>query len=308
MIASPRQWSEAEITADAEIAKLGFRQARFAEPLAAWLHEVSKTSVEFGRLFENHAVAHPHALTAQDVPDIIDAGLLTPLRYLPGPPISLDDLRNLADVPSLSSQRLRGDREASQRVLDVIRQSVDPQRFPWLAENREPTHDERATAIFASALLLAAQKLQTMRRSLAKTEQEHVVREHLKECGFDGVRLRRIINYAQFPSSGVVSENEVQFGPEKADVLSRLWDDRMFPIECKVSNSEVNSYKRLNHDTLAKHHAWINQFGTANVVPSAILAGVFKPSNVFQAQEAGLAIFWSHRVSDVGKFVASTRG
>ncbi|MGH7660294.1 MAG: XamI family restriction endonuclease, partial [Vulcanimicrobiaceae bacterium] len=106
---------------------------------------------------------------------------------------------------------------------------------------------------------------------------------------------------------GVVSENEVQFGPERGDVLARLLDDRMMPIECKVSNSAVNSYKRLNHDTLAKHVAWIRAFGESNVVPVALLAGVYSPTNVITAQAAGLTIFWSHRISDLGAFVEGTR-
>lgn len=119
--------------------------------------------------------------------------------------------------------------------------------------------------------------------------------------------LHRVRNHAQFPDRGVVSLNEVQFGPERADVLVRLWDDRMMPIECKVSNSAVNSYKRLNHDTLAKHHAWRDAFGKANVVPAVVLAGVYSIANVVTAQEAGLAIFWSHRLSDMAAFIDETR-
>jgi hypothetical protein len=47
--------------------------------------------------------------------------------------------------------------------------------------------------------------------------------------------------------------------------------------------------------------------GTANVVPSAMLSGVFSPANVIAAQDVGLAIFWSHRIGDLGAFVESTR-
>ncbi len=66
-------------------------------------------------------------------------------------------------------------------------------------------------------------------------------------------------------------------------------------------------FKRLNHETLSKNTAWIDAFGRANVVPAAILAGVYSTANVVDAQNAGLAIFWSHRINDLGAFVESTK-
>lgn len=307
MSAPPGKWSAEDIERDVEAATAAFRERRFAEPLAIWLREVDDRQAQFAELFDKHAVAHPHKLTAADVPRIIEAGLLDALRYLPGPPISKDDLKKLADVSTLSPRKLRAQPDEAQRLLDTIRETVDPRRFPWLAENREPTEAERSAAVFGSALMIAAQRLLTLRRTVAKTEQERQAREELVARGFTSKRLKKITNYAQFPARGVVSANEVQFGPERADVVARLWDDRMMPIECKVSNSAVNSYKRLNHDTLAKHVAWIDKFGRSNVVPAALLAGVYSPANVAAAQDAGLTIFWSHRVSDVGAFVEGTR-
>jgi hypothetical protein len=305
--APPGKWTEAEVIADVAAAVIAFRQKRFAEPRNAWLREVDRGSTEFSALFDAHAVARPHELRPEDIPGIIDAGLLDALRYLTSPPISADDLKNLADVDHLTAQRLRDDPEAAKRVLDTIIATVDPRRFPWLAENRDPTESERAVAIFASALLHAAQRVQSVRRNDAKAEQELAVRNHLKSCGFAGSKLRRIRLYADFPSRGVVSENEVVFGGKKADLVSRLWDDRMLPIECKVSNSAVNSFKRLNHETVSKAVSWTDSFGTANVVPSAVLSGVFSTANVLSAQAAGVVIFWSHRIADLGDFVESTK-
>ena len=79
--------------------------------------------------------------------------------------------------------------------------------------------------------------------------------------------------------------------------MARLWDDRMLPIECKVSNSAVNSFKRLNDTTVSKYTAWIDAFGQSNVVPATVLAGIYSPANVIAAQDVGLAIFWSHRIT-----------
>ena len=38
----------------------------------------------------------------------------------------------------------------------------------------------------------------------------------------------------------------------KAGTVVRLRDRRVMPIECKVSNSEVNSFKRVNHEAAGK--------------------------------------------------------
>ena len=307
MTAVPKQWTAAQIKEDVEASADAFRKQRFSEPLEAWLREVDRRSAEFQLLFDAHDVAKPHNLTAADIPAIIEQGLLDALRYLPGPPISADDLKNLAEIKSLSAKSLRQDPDAAQRLLDVIRATVDPRRFPWLTEDREPTPDERRIAIFASALMHAAPRTLMARRTLSKTDQEQAVREELSVHSLHASHLRRVKTYAEFPPSGVYSENEVIFGPKKADVLARLWDDRMLPIECKVSNSAVNSFKRLNHETLSKNTAWIEAFGRFNVVPAAMLAGVYSPANVEAAQAAGLAIFWSHRITDLGSFVESTK-
>lgn len=57
-------------------------------------------------------------------------------------------------------------------------------------------------------------------------------------------------------------------------------------IECKVSGSAVNSYKRLNHETVNKRDEWERGFA-AQAYTGAVLGGVFRPSNVLAAQERG---------------------
>ena len=86
----------------------------------------------------------------------------------------------------------------------------------------------------------------------------------------------------------------------KADVVVRLHDTRLMAIECKVSNSATNSVKRLNNDAAVKAEYWLKQFGTAQVVPAAALAGVFNVLNLEQAQTRGLTLFWSHDLDQLG--------
>jgi hypothetical protein len=70
-------------------------------------------------------------------------------------------------------------------------------------------------------------------------------------------------------------------------------------VECKDSNSLVNSIKRLNNDTAAKATRWIRTFGERAVVPVAVISGVYYLKSLMSAQEAGLSLFWEH---DIGLF------
>ena len=51
-------------------------------------------------------------------------------------------------------------------------------------------------------------------------------------------------------------------------------------IECMISKSAVKSVKRLNNDAAAKAGAWLKDFGTRQVVPAAVLSGVYKLHNL----------------------------
>ena len=72
------------------------------------------------------------------------------------------------------------------------------------------------------------------------------------------------------------------------------------PIECKVSNSAVNSYKRINHEAVRKARTWLEGFGRLQVVPVAVISGVFNPANLQAAQSQGLKLIWGHRLRDLG--------
>jgi hypothetical protein len=94
-------------------------------------------------------------------------------------------------------------------------------------------------------------------------------------------------------------------GGDKADVVLRLNDTRLMLIECKVSNSAVNSFKRINHEAAGKARKWLSSFGTAHLVPTAVISGVFNINNLLRAQEDGLTLFWAHDLKKLGQFVAS---
>jgi hypothetical protein len=90
-------------------------------------------------------------------------------------------------------------------------------------------------------------------------------------------------------------------------LIVRLWDGRIMPIECKVSNSAVNSVKRLNNDAAAKAETWIWDFGRRQTVPVAVLSGVYDLRNLRDAQDRGLSLFWAHDLGALTAWIEKTR-
>jgi len=75
-------------------------------------------------------------------------------------------------------------------------------------------------------------------------------------------------------------------------------------IECKVSNSSVNSYKRIVHDTGGKASTWYAKLGTASTIPCAVLGGVFSTANLETVQnDLNVYLFWQHRLQDLADYI-----
>ena len=175
----------------------------------------------------------------------------------------------------------------------MVREVLDSRRFPWVKQSRKPTAVERKAAIVASASLIASSRTGTLRRNEGKKEQEALVRQGLLTRGFKELKRRRVVTLSDAPPPAHFCPESV-LGSTRADFIVGLWDKRIMGIECKVSNSAVNSYKRLNHEAVGKAVSWLSTFGTNGVVPVAILSGVYTLDNLIAAQLRGETIFWSH--------------
>lgn len=287
----PPRWTAERLDADRLRSISDFRKERLEEPVEDYL-----------RVFDDYRERVEKLLGATDDLTALDEGefealsrpeLLEAFRYLAGPPISSDDLKVLADAPSLAAAAIRRDEGLARRLIDIVRAVVDRRRFVWVVENRKPTEAERAAAVTASAALMAVSRVQTNRRGAGKDRQEGLLKKALADRGLVEVAARGIPNLTAAPAAGEFC-GESLLGSRKADVVVRLWDERIMPIECKVSNSSTNSVKRLNNDAAAKAVAWRIDFGRRQVVPAALLSGVFKPHNLEEAQDRGLALFWAH--------------
>ena len=295
----PKRWTLDELRTDCANAVASFRRQRLDEPLALYTSFFETFLPVFRSL-----VAQLPALGRDEIalgPLLTTGDARTAFRYLGAPPISEDDLKTVADC-KLSSSQLAAHPEMARRVRDTVMHIIDPNRFPWIREDRGPSDHEFDTAVVASASLVTVQKVQTRRRTNAKKAQEDQVKDLLKEHGFDEVRRRDIPLLDNAPEPGQFCP-ESRLGDTKADVALRLRDRRVMAIECKVSNSEVNSFKRVNHEAAGKARRWLIAFGERGVVPAAVLGGVFNPANLARAQSSGLNLYWQHRLQDLADFI-----
>ena len=237
---------------------------------------------------------------------VCDPRLLEALRYVAGPPISLDDLKVVANVVSTAPKTLASDNGVGPRLVETIMLGLDRRRFPWLSEGREAQESERQAAVLATAVLIASQRVTTDRRSDGKDRQEEAIEAALVCAKFTKVSTRTVNTLHEGPGPGEFCR-ECMLGTRKADFLIGLHDRRLMPIEAKVSNSATNSIKRLNNDAAVKAGLWLEQFGLRNVVPTAVLSGVYKLKHLRSAQDCGLALFWAHDLSELTSWIDRAR-
>ena len=302
MIASP-EWSVSDLDAAREAAEQAFRDKRQAESQEMCLKlfdaykgvvkEVLEQTLDLSGL--DHA--GPALLGEERKQEV--------LRYLCGPPLSADDLKLLVKAKSLDPTRLGEGADRVDRLMSVVKRWHDRRRFPWVEAGRAATESEKQVAITATTALLAMRRTETLRRTHGSEAQELAVAEALLDAGFEQVGTRRVTTLSEAPMPRQFCRESL-LGSRKADFVIGLLDRRTMAIECKVSSTAVNSIKRLNNDAAAKASTWRSEFGTSQVVPAAVLEGVYALINLVDAQDRGLAIFWAHDLDSMIEWIQST--
>jgi hypothetical protein len=302
MIPPPKHSREA-LEGQRQVAIAKFRHDRLREPLEDYLEHVDAYLGSFEDLLETTIDLTRIEPAALDI--VTDPEMLEAFRYLAGPPISADDLKTVAEATSLNARSFERSPDLVQRVVEVVRIALDRRRFPWVTEGREPTEAERDAAVLASAALMAMRRMETARRHTGKGRQEQEVEDALLAGGWKKVATRTVRVLSEAPEPGHFCR-ESHLGTRKADFLVRLWDQRVLAVECKVSNSATNSVKRLNNDAAAKAEVWRRDFGQTQVIPAAVLSGVYKLHNLVDAQERGLSLFWEHDLATLVEWINAT--
>jgi len=297
MTLSPPRWTLEEFEAGAARGIEAFRDGRMSEAREDYTSHFAEARRAVEDLLELTTDLSNLEATGRSAV----AGYLEALRYIAAPPISTDDLETLSGVEERNFETVTG----WPAVVGTVMALVDRQRFPWLLDGREPTEAERLAAVTATAAQIAARRIMTARANEAKDAQEALVRSALRGAGFTEVSPRAIATLRTAPKPGEFC-GESMLGSRKADIVVGLWDDRVLAIECKVSNSRLNSVKRIKNDAAVKAKLWIQEFGTQLIVPAAVIAGVFGAPTLLSAQTDGLTIWWSHDIDQMIDWINRT--
>jgi hypothetical protein len=303
-----RKWNEAEIVRDSRTAADDFRSRRLGEPKERYLEAFALLERANEALLGSLHRLQERPVSPSWVADVLaNDDLKTALRYVGAPPISEDDLKTLTG-DSLAATLVRKDAQRAQQICEIMVQIIDPKRFPWIYENRKPSKEEMRRAILASTVVATTQKVQTSRRTDERDAVEGAVKGLL--LGADWKRIptpragiKNIRRDAPAPNEFM---ERVTLGKNGADLVVGLKDHRILAIECKGSNSEINSRKRINKEVANDAQAWLREFGDETVVPAAAIQGVFKPSYIAEAQEIPVVFFWGHRLEDLKAFLDAT--
>ncbi len=292
---SPEHWASVQLEQEREKAIQVFVDRRLSEGDPDYLRQFAESErmvAEFLDLSGNLLVAKPEIFLNR-VDLLEDIG-----RFVAGPPISADDFRTLLGIKKLHS----GEKSEVSEALALIGSLIDSSRFRWVSEKRKPTKIELQSSIVATASLRAVERARTERRSSEKERQESYVAQFIREIRLNEVERVSHPDNDMLPGS---FKRGVKFEGKQCDVLVRLYDERFLTIECKSSNSAVNSIKRLN-DVSDKAQVWKTARG-AKVITAGVLAGVFDLQSLETAQEKSVFLFWEHNLKPLKSFLVATR-
>jgi hypothetical protein len=242
-------------------------------------------------------------LSLQDIPTGLQASgsHLMVLRHLMAPPISQDQFALLcSDYPKRAEKSGRGlNSDAADGVATAFLAARDRRLTRWLDGNQMPTFGQVRNVLRSVVPLLSMQNVATVRRGRMSVEQEGAVVVLLHERGWvqqagglisqlTDVQPHHFLHKARFAT---------KTRPQEVDIACGLPGTVVLAMECKVTNDETNSVKRIN-DVLKKATAWQDHWGSF-VRTAALLQGVIAFKDVERLLEGGVEVFWSH---DLGTF------
>jgi hypothetical protein len=228
------------------------------------------------------------------------------LRHLLAPPISQDQFKLLCKPWSKATEKSGKPVKpiAAAAIAAIFDQRRDRALTPWLDKSRAPTKAERRDLVGAIEPLIASQRVQTARRNRLALRQEQKAMDVLVQRGWKQVPAHAItvggaVDAFQFMHKAKFASGKKQ--SQEIDLACGLGKQNILAVECKVTNDETNSIKRMN-DVLKKATSWKNHWGSF-VKPAAILEGNIKFADVQRLLDENVEVFWSHRLDLFGDWL-----
>jgi hypothetical protein len=225
-------------------------------------------------------------------------------RTLMAPPISQDQFKLLSPWWPKNSEKTGSPVAAAAAAKIALTFDSWRDRFltRWLSEGRKPTRAEVRQVLSSLSPYIAAQILGTSRRNRLAAVQEQSVIELLSARGWTKLPSSLIDTRAALLAKHF--QHKTRFAtatsrPQEVDIACGLPKTFVLAMECKVTNDETNSVKRIN-DVLKKATAWKIHWGSF-VTTAALLQGVIAAKEIERLIDDDVLVFWSH---DLGSFVS----
>jgi hypothetical protein len=229
-------------------------------------------------------------------------------RQLLAPPLSQDQFKlvckSWSKTAENNSKPMR--LEAANEAALVIRQRLSRGIVRWNIASGPKSRHSVATLMRVASILMASQRVSTGRRTRLAEEQEQATTRMLEEHGWVRLPSKLIDTRAAVPPRHFMHKTRFATNtttPQEVDIACGLSGSYVLAMECKVTNDETNSVKRIN-DVLKKARAWKDHWGSF-VRTAALLQGVIAAKDVQRLSDAGVLVFWSHDLNEFQNWLST---
>jgi len=227
-------------------------------------------------------------------------------RQVLAPPVSQDQFKLLCPAYSKSTEKSGQPARRSSEVAASMEERLDRGVAGWVFRGMRPSRRELQTFLRVASTLIGQQQLSTARRRRLAAEQENDVIAGLVGNGWTRLPSSLIDRRAAVPERHFMHKTRfatATTAAQEVDIACGLKDSFVLAMECKSTNDETNSVKRVN-DVLKKAVAWKDHWGSF-VMTAALLQGVIAPKDVQRLSDAGVQVFWSHDLAAFHAWLAA---
>jgi hypothetical protein len=233
-------------------------------------------------------------------------------RQLLAPPMSQDQFKLVCPTWSKSSE-VNGSkvpRPKAFSVAEVIYERLDYGGTVRWSKGTKPTFRRQLSVLLrVASVLIASQQLATDRRSKLAKDQEQSIIALLCNAGWSQSPSKLIDTRAQVVPKHFMHKTRFATSTttsQEVDIACGLPKSYVLAMECKVTNDETNSVKRVN-DVLKKATSWKDHWGSF-VITAALLDGVIAAKDVQRLSDAGIHVFWSHDLQSFSLWLSERMG
>ncbi|WP_294263648.1 XamI family restriction endonuclease [uncultured Sphingomonas sp.] len=233
------------------------------------------------------------------------AAHLVVLRHMLAPPMSQDQFALLC--PAYSKAAENTGRviaiDAAKMLAAAIEGGRDKRLARWLNRGTTPAIHEVKELLRTVSPILAQQLVATLRRGRLSATQERAVIDLLTAKGWARQRSALIEKLDDVPVKYFMHKTRfaTKNRPQEVDIACGLGKTVVLAMECKVTNDQTNSVKRVN-DVLKKATAWQDHWGSF-VKTAALLQGVLSFKDVERLLTSNVEVFWTHDLETFGNWL-----